>query len=436
MEEEKHRLRLPVPGQRIFRSMLAIWFCFLIYLLRGRVGMPFYSAIAALQCLQPNTDAMRPVARRRVIGTFVGAFWGLIALLLETELISDGMPDYGVHVLLIGLFGGLVLYFTVLLKISDAAYFSAVVMLSITVNHIGDANPYLFVLHRVVDTLIGVVVAGLINRLHLPRTRNTDTLFLSGLNPALLGKANRLSPYAKVELNRLIEDGAKFSISTMQTPATVRELMDGVTLPYPVIAMDGAALYDMKKREFLEVVGLPDELALCIADFLEARSLPFFANTLEAHTVLVRYSELRNEAIRQLYEEKRQSPYRNFVPCRREDLRHVIYFMVLAPKEEVETAAAALAAQPWSAEIRLAHDGMKERDGYACLKICSAEASRERMTAKLEERLGTKQTVVFSSIPGAGDVVIPDADKDRMVHELKRRFEPVDLRGWRNMFRW
>ena len=54
MDSERHQLHLPVPGQRIFRSMLAIWLCFLIYLLRGRVGMPFYSAIAALQCLQPK----------------------------------------------------------------------------------------------------------------------------------------------------------------------------------------------------------------------------------------------------------------------------------------------------------------------------------------------------------------------------------------------
>ena len=435
MDGERYKLHLPIPGQRIFRSMLAIWLCFLIYLLRGRVGMPFYSAIAALQCLQPNTRAMRPVARRRVIGTFVGAFWGLIALLLETELISDGMPDYGVHVFLIGLFGGLVLYFTVLLKIPDSAYFSAVVMLSITVNHIGDANPYLFVLHRVVDTLIGVAVAELINRLHLPRTRDTDTLFLSGLNPALLSAGNKLSPYAKVELNRLIEDGAKFSISTMQTPATVRELMDEVTLPYPVIAMDGAALYDMNKREFLEVVSLSDEQARRIADFLEAEDLPFFVNTLEGHTLMVRFSELKNEAIRQLYEEKRQSPYRNFVPYRREDLHRVLYFMVLAPEEAVDRAAAKLAEEPWIGGYRLAHDGMKEHDGYACLKICSAQASREAMTRRLEERLGTRRTVVFSSRPG-GDVVIPNADKDRMVRELKRRFEPVDPRGWRNIFRW
>ena len=180
MDSRRHNLNLPLPGQRIFRSVLAIWLCFLIYVLRGKVGMPFYSAIAALQCLQPNTRAMRPVARKRVIGTFVGAFWGLIALLLETELISDGMPDYGVHIVLIGLFAGLVLYFTVLLGIQEAAYFSAVVMLSITVNHIGDANPYLFVMHRVVDTLIGVGAPH-------PRYRNAFSLRLE-FRPARHGQ--------------------------------------------------------------------------------------------------------------------------------------------------------------------------------------------------------------------------------------------------------
>ena len=79
---------------------------------------------------------------------------------------------------------------------------------------------------------------------------------------------------------------------------------------------------------------------------------------------------------------------------------------------------------------------MKEHDGYACLKICSAQATREAMTRKLEQRLGTRRTVLFSAVPGRGDVYIPNADKDRMVRELKRRFEPVDLRGWRNIFRW
>ena len=35
------RRRLPLPGQRIFRSMVATWLCFGLYFLRGRSGIPF-----------------------------------------------------------------------------------------------------------------------------------------------------------------------------------------------------------------------------------------------------------------------------------------------------------------------------------------------------------------------------------------------------------
>ena len=50
MERLRH---LPLPGQRIGRSMVAVWLCMGLYILRGRQGIPFYSVIAALQCLQP-----------------------------------------------------------------------------------------------------------------------------------------------------------------------------------------------------------------------------------------------------------------------------------------------------------------------------------------------------------------------------------------------
>ena len=57
---------IPVPGQRIFRSLAAVLLCFAVYELRGRHGMPFYSAIAALQCVQQYNRSMHTVARRRV----------------------------------------------------------------------------------------------------------------------------------------------------------------------------------------------------------------------------------------------------------------------------------------------------------------------------------------------------------------------------------
>ncbi len=60
-----HNKHLPVPGQRIFRSMVAVWLCFALYFLRGRHGIPFYSVIAALQCLQPYNKEMQAYYRYR-----------------------------------------------------------------------------------------------------------------------------------------------------------------------------------------------------------------------------------------------------------------------------------------------------------------------------------------------------------------------------------
>ena len=436
MQTETKTTRLPLPGQRILRSVAAIWLCFAVYLLRQRSGIPFYSAIAALQCIQPSTRGMRKTAFKRLIGTLVGAFWGMAALLLELRVLrGGGLPEEAVHILLLGLFAGFTLYSTVLLGVREAAYFSTVVMLSITVNHIGDANPYLFVFNRVLDTTIGVLVAEFVNRLHLPRVRQTDTLFIADLNETLLGRGSALSPYAKVELNRLLDDGARFSIFTMQTQATVRELLEGVELRYPIITMDGAALYDMQRREYLKVVTLTDEQSRRVEELLRREGYPYFANTLMEHTTIMRFGEAENEAIRQLYEEKKRSPYRNFVRLDEAPCRNVIYFMILDRTERIEQAAALLQAQPWIGEYRLAHDSMKEHDGYACLKICSAAATRESMLRELERRMGTRRTVIFGTVPGRCDVLIENADRDGMVKELKRRFEKLDPAGWRNIFK-
>lgn len=70
----KKEMKLPRVGQRIVKSSIAVALCFVIYFLRGKRGIPFYSALAVLQCIQPYTVSSIEVAKKRVTGTFVGAF--------------------------------------------------------------------------------------------------------------------------------------------------------------------------------------------------------------------------------------------------------------------------------------------------------------------------------------------------------------------------
>ena len=62
---------MPKIGMRIIKSAVAVFICFLIYLIRGE-GLPFYSTIAAIMCMQPGISNTRTASRNRIIGTFVG----------------------------------------------------------------------------------------------------------------------------------------------------------------------------------------------------------------------------------------------------------------------------------------------------------------------------------------------------------------------------
>jgi hypothetical protein len=416
-----------------------------IYYLRGRRGAPFYSIIAALQCLQPYTENMLRVGRNRIIGTLVGAFWGAVVVFGALGL-SGGALQYDeslLYYLALVLFIGIVLYSTVVLGIRESAYFSAVVFLSITMNHIGDTDPYLFVFNRTMDTVIGVAAAILINSLHLPRVRDRETLFVSGVDHVLFREDRRLSPFTKVQLNRFLQDGMRFSVSTKQTPATVREVMAGVDLRLPIIAMDGAVLYDMKTRTYLRTAKMDSGLAEKVSAFLSARGCPFYVNTVEEN-LLVIYSRgyrlgtpdpqgTAQQAMQALYDRKKGSPYRNYINAGEDVTENVLYFLIVDRREKVRELYESLMREPWADGLRGTLDTLDCREGEEILRVYSSMAVRREMLKELAAYTGAEKTVLFGTDRGECDVVIPDAGGGHMVKELKKRYEPVSLRGWRNI---
>lgn len=432
----KRKYRLFLPGQRIIRTVAAIFLCMLVYELRNRRGMPIFALIAAVMCIQPYNKDIKAIADRRIIGTLIGAAWGVLTLLLEQRLLGTPVPEGVPHYLIAALGAGAVIYFTVWLKHANMAQFAGIVYLIIVVTQTGSGNVFLYAYHRVVDTLIGIVVGELVNRVHLPRVRNTDILFASGITHTIFEEGNHPSGYSLIELNRLIEDGCKFTVDTIEAPASVRELLQNVNFQLPIIAMDGAVLYDLKERQFIRTVFMGGETAAAVCVLLDTHEVEFFMTTLDRQILIIRHGELNNEAIRDVYNRKRVSPYRNYAPRLPggEDLDKIIYFFVMDRAEKVARVMAAIEEAPWSGRIRVREDDRQIPEGYRCIRIFPAEATKENMLHELQEMIGARETVTFGSEPGRYDVLIQNADRDLMVKELKRRFEPVSLKGWRNMF--
>lgn len=425
-KNRKERRRFPAVGQRIIRSTIAVACCFIIYYLRGKNGIPFYSALAVLQCMQPYNTGMKEMAKKRTTGTFVGAFWGLIVILiLQGTGGENAVEESFLKYMLIALFTGIVLYSTVLLDLKKSSYFSCVVFLSITVMHITDDNPILFVMNRVLDTMIGIGLAIVIHSFHLPREKHREILFVSGIDDTILTTDNMLSPYSKVELNRVIESGAMFTVSTIRTPASVREALEGVRLKLPIIVMDGAVLYDMEENSYLMKYQMTERQALRMSEFLNDLGVHYFTNTVLDDLLVIYYQYLENEAEQGIYEKRRRSPYRNYVRAEKPVCENVVYFLVIDQKKKMEEVYAELMKKEEIRDYRIVMADSENYPGYAHLKIYHKDASREHMLRNLKAILNVEKTVTFGSVKEKSDVYIEDCDRNLMVKELKRRYEPV-----------
>ena len=90
---------------------------------------------------------------------------------------------------------------------------------------------------------------------------------MTGFDGALYDEKNGISPYASFELNQLLQDGLPFTIATERTPASLMADLKGLDLRLPVIAMDGAVLYDVHPCEGEGVSLFPErDLAKCASD--------------------------------------------------------------------------------------------------------------------------------------------------------------------------
>ena len=402
------RARIVPPGQRIMRSIVAVWLCMLVYVIRGMNGEPFYSIIAALQCVQPYSSNMISEGRERIIGTLIGAFWGSVILFAKLLPVGGSFRTTVIFYLLLGVFSGLVIYSTVLMGIPQYALFAAVVFLGIAMYHVEDVNPYIHVYYRTIETIIGVGVAIAINSVHFPRIYDRSTLFVSGIDSVLFREDRKLTPFTKVELNRFLDEGMRFSVQTKQTPATVREILSDINLKLPIIAMDGAVLYDLHTMKYVRTEKMDPELVTHVSGFLHEQGYPFFVNTIQDNLLVIYFKDYKNlildevkdahhEAVdrykqeehapaissyvsmARLYRKKRTSPYRNYVRTNAAITHDVIYILVIDQEEKVDQLHASLMEQPWASQCRTNFDTFDCEEGEKLMRIYASGSTRSEM---------------------------------------------------------
>lgn len=415
---------LPPIGLRIIKSATAVFLCFVVSMLRGDAGFVFYSQLAALWCMQDDIENSKKKAYQRTLGTVIGAIYGLVVIVLFKNL----SPGKMLKAVVVSGMIVVIIYTTVLLKKKQASYFSCVVFLSIVVNHISDQNPYLFVFNRFLDTLIGIIVGVAVNSFSLPRRHNQNILFISGLDDTLLSPKANLTDYSRVELNRMIKEGARFTISTMRTPASLMEPLKDIHLELPVIAMDGAVLYDIREKMYLHAYVISHEQSKKIEQFILANHMNCFMNVIIDDMLVIYYQESEQEIYNQLICTLRRSPYRNYVKRELPEHEEVVYFMLIDQTAKIETFYKKMEESGFLREMKVSKYPSKDYPGYSYLKIYNKNATKKNMMDYLRRQLPVEKVVTFGTIPGQYDYIIEQGDSNRVVKIVKELFEPVSFK--------
>ena len=419
MKLKKH---FPPIGKRIIKSAIGVALCFAVYMLRGKRGIPFYSMLAVLWCVQPYIGKTRTMALQRTMGTLNGAFFGLISILIEIYLLDVYNTFWGYVITSAMIIP--VIYTTIVLNKKNASYFSCVVFLSITVMHITDSNPFIFVLNRVIDTFIGIAIGVLINSARLPRKKICDTLFVAELDDMITPVNEQLSPYSKVEINRMLDDGFKFTIATMRTPASLMKPMDEVKLNLPVIVMNGAALYDLHEKTYLKAYVISPETSEKIIQTIKSENLNCFVNALCDDTLIIYYDKLENSAEKNIFSTLKKSPYRNYINRAPSSDDRVIYIMIIDETPKIQSFYEKLKNTELGKKLKILCYPSDDYKGFSYIKIYNKNAEKQNMIQYLANDISVKSVLTVGTRE-ENDIKTKSDNFNSIVKTLKSKFEPL-----------
>lgn len=235
---------MPKIGLRMVKTAIAVFLCFMIYLVRS-TGIPFYSAIAAVLCMQPELDDSKAKGKSRIISTLIGGLSGMILLFLFQTYLT---PEQELlRYTIISLMMIPLIYVTIWIKQPASSYLTCVVFMSVCISHAGDANPILFAINRMIDTLIGIIVAVGVNGFHLPHHKHKEILIEVPFS-YLLEDNEQLSTHTRIHCNRLLKEGAKLMITSSQTPPYLLQRIQGIKGHVSYILMDGVLRYEREEQ--------------------------------------------------------------------------------------------------------------------------------------------------------------------------------------------
>ena len=208
------------------------------------------------------------------------------------------------------------------------------------------------------------------------------TLYVSDLDGTLLTPEKEISKASADILNHLIQKGLLFTVATARSPATACEVLSNLKLELPGILLNGAVLYDFRRRRFAGSAPMSYEAASkALAVYRQAGRMPFLYERF-GHPAEERFCQERKGKAYKRFEQRELVLSPKDVP---------IYFTMMDKRTVVEPLYRKIQQIP-GLKAAFYHDNYE--DVYF-LEVFSSQASKSLAVLRLKEMLGAGRVVAF-----------------------------------------
>ena len=160
-----NNFKFPKIGLRTIKSGIAVFLCLLLL-----PKEPFFACLTAVICLQDTVYNSIHMGINRGAGTILGALFGLI-FLFSFRSLENHIPNEHIAKLIIYIIIALGIIFMIylcnLLKRPGAINITCIAFLGVTTAH-AYSDPLYYATNRIVETLLGIVISILVNKLITP----------------------------------------------------------------------------------------------------------------------------------------------------------------------------------------------------------------------------------------------------------------------------
>lgn len=220
------------------------------------------------------------------------------------------------------------------------------------------------------------------------------TLFLSDLDGTFLNSKAEISQRSAEIIDSLTKKGVLFTVATARTYATVLKMFENISLPCPLVLMNGVTIYDPDKRCIIASNPISTENGNRIVKEFRDRNVEPMLYFQNGETLDIYYTKLTNDYQREYVSQRTDCSGKRFIhsptPVTLEN-KNLVYIVALDYYDNIKDIYEAVN------KLNIAQC-MFYRDNYSdmyFLEIISGNVNKASGALKVKEFVGADKIVVF-----------------------------------------